>query len=72
MIFSNLGLQQMDLNVDFFSPLKQLRYLNLANCSFYLMPLNLFENNTKLNELRSVFFQFLWVSILSDLFNLWI
>jgi hypothetical protein len=46
------GARDLHMYDNLFSPLKQLRYLNLANCSFVVLPLDIFANNTKLTELR--------------------
>ena len=51
-LFTFSGLRELPIYSNLFSPLKQLRYLNLANCSFEILPLDFFANNTKLSELR--------------------
>ena len=40
------------IDEDVFSPMSNLRYLDLTNCSIADLPLTIFDNLTRLTELR--------------------
>ena len=50
--YNPLGEFRENLNDNLFYPLRELRFLDLMNCSLTFLPLDAFRNNTALTELR--------------------
>lgn len=49
--YNPIGEKELPIECEMFNPLYWLEYLDLTNCSFRLLPLNIFQNNSRLTEL---------------------